>query len=160
MASPKKLLKQLEDAGLKNLLPKPNLRSVAVNGIGAFVFPLQKITFQYDQPRLHSGSRSRGMVKYILNNLQEFAKNHPTVEIEVERRHTSEPKLVATYMYDVVKEVNCGGLSEESIAKNVRYLAETAGFKDTKFVKPVLDARSRKVISPWNPFKAKDTFRP
>ncbi|KAJ1523810.1 39S ribosomal protein L51, mitochondrial [Nowakowskiella sp. JEL0078] len=160
MASPRKLIKQLEAAGAKSIISKPDLRSKAVNGVGAFVFPLQKLTFQYDQPRIGAGGTSKGITQFLLTSLSDFASKHPTVEICVERITRNDPKLIAKYVFNVGKEINCKGMPLEEVKRRVKYLAETSGFPDTKFSKPIIDSNSNKVMRPWDPFHSNTMFKP
>ncbi|KND00309.1 uncharacterized protein SPPG_04634 [Spizellomyces punctatus DAOM BR117] len=167
MSTPKTLIKKLQEAGLhKRILPPKDLTSRTHNGAGgAFVPQITKLTIHYDHPRIDAGGNSRGMVKFLLDRLPTLAAERPYVEICVQPRRASPPKLVATYANGKVKAISCSKFTPEQIEKQVAFLCDSMDGEEKRVKRgqPVIKGGNKmagRVEGVWDPFTARQTFRP
>ncbi len=78
----KLLIQQLQNAGLKRILPKADLSSREINGVTSFHPAICKLVLGTNTPRDGAGGDSLGMIKYLKKHLNELASSRPYVEIE------------------------------------------------------------------------------
>ncbi|KAJ3279242.1 39S ribosomal protein L51, mitochondrial [Borealophlyctis nickersoniae] len=157
-----KLLEKLEQSGLpKELIKKPNVDSVALNGVGAYIPPIRKITIRYAPYSMHSGGTSRGVSSWILNNLKPFAAARPYVVFRVEQDFRRQPVAIAEYTNGALKTMELKRLAGDDITQKLTHACHSSGQPDQKYKRRrVVRPRIRDVVGGvWDPFH-NPTFRP
>lgn len=94
---------------------------------------------------------SRGMRKYLRENIVDFAKQNPQAHISTELKRSKHPFMRATYANNKSKTIGVKNYSPEQIAKSVRFLADQKGFKVTymRYRKPVVSDKPS-IQGVWN----------
>ncbi|KAJ3185749.1 39S ribosomal protein L51, mitochondrial [Gaertneriomyces sp. JEL0708] len=161
-----KTIRKLQDAGLlKRVMPEKDITSKPLNGVSTFVPSINKLTIHYDPPSISSGGPSLGMVSFLKLHLANLARQRPYVEICVQPRRAQPPALIATYANGHVKQIETPRMSPGDIAKQFNFLCDTNAGEQVKVkrgqpVKKVMGKMSDRVEGVWDPFTAKQTFKP
>ncbi|KAL2918614.1 39S ribosomal protein L43, mitochondrial [Polyrhizophydium stewartii] len=157
-------LKALEPKLQKKLLPEKDLDSRPVNGVGAFVPPICRLTLFYDSPRHGAGGDSRGMVDFLTSQLLDNAAKRPYVEFSVTHR-SGPPELLATYSNGTQRSILVKRKTPSEIQKSLDLLCNSWGpaYAARKFPSPVRTGPGstlHEAQNQWDPFHAKHVFRP
>ncbi|KAL1920741.1 mitochondrial 54S ribosomal protein mL43 [Calcarisporiella thermophila] len=128
----------------KSIIPQ------AKNGAGAFVLQCRKMVFHYCE---RSGS-SRGMIDYLKQNLIQFARENPQIEIMVHPRPSHHPVIRGLYLNGRDKVICVRNMSPSEIGEKVRLLRDSSGAKIKPMKKPVIST-SESVRGIWSPFHSK-----
>ncbi|KAK9468527.1 thioredoxin-like protein [Lipomyces arxii] len=127
--------------------------SVARNGVGAFVLPCKKITFQY----CNSGGSSLGIRKYLNDALGKFARENRGVEIEVKIK-SGHPLITGNYMNGKQKVICVRNMTTAEINDKVRIIRDASGYKLKRMVNPV-HSENEGPRGVWSPFHVLAKYR-
>lgn len=161
MSAKKLLIQRLQDNGLaKRILPEANLTSRALNGVGAFVPGLCRLTITANTPRQGAGGDSQGMIQWIASNLKTFAAEHKFVEIRIVSQ-AGPPSIRAEFNNNSHVALNTPRWSVQEIQKTLKKLATSRGSSDATFKGPVRPrAYGATHMAPWDAFHSNTLFRP
>ncbi|RKP39374.1 hypothetical protein BJ085DRAFT_14748 [Dimargaris cristalligena] len=125
------------------------------NGVGAFVYPCRKLVLNYCE---RSGS-SRGMLEYLMSGrLQNWAKEHPQVEVHVQPAPSRHPQIKGFFNNGNERSVCTRKLTAEEVEQSLQDLTNTSGQPDFRHKKPVL-SNNPSVRGIWSPFHTQNMYR-
>ncbi|ORY03175.1 hypothetical protein K493DRAFT_207313 [Basidiobolus meristosporus CBS 931.73] len=117
------------------------------NGVGAFIFQCRKLVFHYCE----RGGSSRGVIDFFKNDIIEFAKKNPQIEVVVQPRPAKHPCIRGFYMNGKSKVICVRNFDRKGVMEQVQLLRDTSGQKVGLFKKRVIsDTPSVRGI--WSPF--------
>jgi len=112
---------------------RASLRSAPSNGHDAFVPQIRKLIFEFCE----TWPTSSNTRTYILNHLEDLARQNPHVEIVVKQRPHREPIIRGLYLNTRDKVIDLKGFEVTGIQKKVELLLDSSGAK----IKPLKGSR-------------------
>ncbi|KIM84640.1 hypothetical protein PILCRDRAFT_67494 [Piloderma croceum F 1598] len=104
---------------------RASLRSSPSNGLDAFIPQLRKMVFEYCE----TWPTSANMRTYILNHLEDVARQNPHCEIVVKNRPHGEPIVRGFYLNTRDKVIGLKDYEVNGIQKKVELLLDSSGAK-------------------------------
>ncbi len=124
------------------------LQSKQRNGVGAFILQCKRLTFSY----CDWGGSSRGMLAFLRspNGFRQTARQHPQVEMVVQRRKGRHPLLLGEYINGRQKAVCVRNLEANQIADKAQLLCDASGRKLKRH--RAVESMNTSVRGIWSPF--------
>ncbi|KAF1815804.1 hypothetical protein P152DRAFT_430119 [Eremomyces bilateralis CBS 781.70] len=117
------------------------------NGVGAFILQCKRIDFHYCD---YWGS-SKGMVSFLKHRLAHFAKEHPSIEINVSPKPNHHPVIKGTFINGRIRAICVKNLEPTQIYQKALILRNASGDKVKRWNKPVR-SDNPSVRGIWSPF--------
>jgi hypothetical protein len=130
---------------------------VPVHGKVTYLPPILELTLEYNQFRNGAGGDSRGMLKYLKNDLAQVASSRPWLLFTVKSRN-GPPIIKAKYTDNRIITMNVSRMNASDIKKSINDLVDSRGLP----VKPTNVSKSHIFTKSvhWHPFLASNQFRP
>lgn len=129
-------------------------KTVARNGIGAFILPCNKITIQY----CNWGGSSQGIRKLLASGqIDNTAKSKSKIFFNIVQK-PGHPKLLFDYNNSRSKEIEIANLSQNEILKKLDEYSQTSGNELFKWNHKVL-SDNESVRGIWSPLHAAKSDR-
>jgi large subunit ribosomal protein L43 len=152
---------------------RAQLASTGANGHTAFVPPLRKLVFEYDE----AGAPSAHTRTFLLNHLEDLARKHPHVELVVRPRPQRQPIVRGFYGPSCSVFFHCRAVSDvcvvndrdkviclrnfetNGIQQKVQLLLDSSGAKIKSLKRRTVESSTEAARGIWSGMHVPESFR-
>ncbi|KAF9056438.1 thioredoxin-like protein [Panaeolus papilionaceus] len=127
-------------------LLRASLRSRQANGHKAFLPNIRKLVFEYCE----KWPTSQNTRTYLLNHVQNFARENPHVEVVVKQRNHKEPIVRGFYVNNRDKVISLKSLEVTGIQKKVQLLLDSSGAKIVPLKRRTVESTTESARGIWS----------
>ncbi|KAF9535752.1 thioredoxin-like protein [Crepidotus variabilis] len=127
-------------------LLRAQLRSRPANGHVAYLPQIRKLVFEFCD-KWPSSANTR---TYILNHIQDVAKENPHVEVVVKQRNQKEPIVRGFYVNNRDKVIPLNSLEVNGIQKKVQLLLDSSGAKIVPLKRRAVESMTESTRGIWS----------
>ncbi|AMD18815.1 HBL087Wp [Eremothecium sinecaudum] len=130
--------------------------SVGRNGLGAFLFPCKKITFQY----CNWGGSSQGMRDFLTSKrLTKWAERYPEIQFEVVKK-SGHPVIKGFYTNGRDKAICVRNLNIDNIENKLHLIRDSSGEQlRHRVTNDFVDSMNNSVRGIWSPMHVDRSLR-
>ncbi|KEI36282.1 uncharacterized protein L969DRAFT_91128 [Mixia osmundae IAM 14324] len=107
------------------IIHRARLASLPQPGLSSFALPCHKLVFEYSE----SWASNRGLRDFLANDVVEFARSVPSVEVIVKQRKAGHPIVRGHYVNGRDKVICLRGLEGTGVQQKVKLLVDASGQK-------------------------------